>query len=75
LFRLPEDPTLEEISQAGGVPDLHAEAHVVSDGQVWVSGEIERKTAWESGLIGGCQWINGKWENEPGQVELQILSH
>lgn len=62
LVRLPADPTFDEIKAAGGVADLHAEAHTVSNGQVWVSGEIARTAEWESGLLGSIQWIDGKWQ-------------
>ncbi|KAF9512180.1 hypothetical protein BS47DRAFT_1345805 [Hydnum rufescens UP504] len=66
--RLPPDPTFAEIEQAGGAVELHAEGHNVADGHVWVSGEIERKTSWEEGILGGIQWVDGKWEREPGQL-------
>ncbi|KAF8314930.1 Metallo-hydrolase/oxidoreductase [Clavulina sp. PMI_390] len=63
-FRLPADPTFEELKEAGGVPDLHAEGHAVSNGQAWVSGEIPRTAEWENGLFGSIQFIDGKWEED-----------
>ena len=75
LVRLPADPTFEEIKSAGGAPDLHAEAHTVSNGQVWVSGEIPRTAEWESGLIGSIQWVDGKWQaDEVGHDRVCELS-
>jgi len=62
MMRLPADPTFDEIREAGGKVDLHSEPHTVSDDHVWVSGEIERTTEHETGLIGSIQYIDGKWK-------------
>ena len=38
---------------------------------MYVSGKIDRVTDFETGLIGGCQWMDGKWENaedNPGRL-------
>ncbi|KAI0312977.1 beta-lactamase-like protein [Amylostereum chailletii] len=71
--RLPADPTFEQMEQAGAVVERHDEGHAVAGGTVWVSGEIERTTSWEEGLLGGMRWVvapgekeeNGSWTPEP----------
>jgi 7,8-dihydropterin-6-yl-methyl-4-(beta-D-ribofuranosyl)aminobenzene 5'-phosphate synthase len=74
--RLPPDPTFIEIEAAGGKAELHAEPHVISEGCVWVSGEIPRLTEFEKGLIGGIEWIEkdnkGSWERRPGEVSMDM---
>jgi len=70
IARLPNDPTFEEIREAGGEPVLTKEGHTICDGQVWVSGEIERLTEFENGLIGGIEWVNGEWDRESGQLVM-----
>ncbi|KAF8332644.1 beta-lactamase-like protein [Cantharellus anzutake] len=70
IARLPADPTLEEIKEAGGEPVLNAEGHAICDGQVWVSGEIQRVTDFETGLVGGIEWVDGSWQREPGQLVM-----
>ena len=73
IARLPDDPKFDEITAAGGIVEPHREGHTVSNGAVYVSGEIPRLTEWETGLIGGVQWVDGKWVREPGQVRLRGL--
>lgn len=62
--RLPADPTFEEIEAVGGVPVLHNEAHAVADDTIFVSGEIERKTVWETGIVGAIRWVKGEWQKD-----------
>ncbi|KAH9832331.1 beta-lactamase-like protein [Rhodofomes roseus] len=66
IGRLPNDPTFDEIRELGGVPETHAEGHVVADGTVWVSGEIPRVTDFESGLPGAVRWLEN--EGKPDWV-------
>jgi 7,8-dihydropterin-6-yl-methyl-4-(beta-D-ribofuranosyl)aminobenzene 5'-phosphate synthase len=67
---LPQDPTIEQIKDLGGTIETHADGHCVSDGTVWVSGEIPRVTHFEPGVLGGMRWIeeqgnvNGCWTAE-----------
>jgi 7,8-dihydropterin-6-yl-methyl-4-(beta-D-ribofuranosyl)aminobenzene 5'-phosphate synthase len=38
---------------------------------MYISGKIARVTDFETGLVGGCQWIDGKWDNSvsnPGRM-------
>jgi 7,8-dihydropterin-6-yl-methyl-4-(beta-D-ribofuranosyl)aminobenzene 5'-phosphate synthase len=51
LVLLNPEPTFEAIECAGGRVTKHAEAHVLA-GFFFVSGEIERVTSYETGLVG-----------------------
>src|SRR5262249_14044003 len=51
LVLLDPEPTFEAIESAGGHVTKHAEAHVLA-GFFFVSGEIERVTSYEAGLVG-----------------------
>lgn len=73
MMRLPPDPTFDEIKEAGGVPELHDEAHAVSNGQVWISGEISRTAEWENGLLFSIQWIGGGWQSDEVRLFSYIL--
>src|SRR5215471_6157913 len=51
LVLLDPEPTFEAIERAGGRVTKHAETHVLAD-WFFVSGEIERVTSYEAGLVG-----------------------
>lgn len=71
ICRLPEDPTFEQIENLGGTVAKNDQAQAVAGSSTYVSGRIERATDFETGLIGGCQWIDGKWNNSedsPGRL-------
>lgn len=71
IVRLPEDPSFQELEDAGARLELHRQGHIVGDGAVWVSGEIPRVTEFEMGLPGGMRWYEdvedgkGEWRPEP----------
>jgi 7,8-dihydropterin-6-yl-methyl-4-(beta-D-ribofuranosyl)aminobenzene 5'-phosphate synthase len=52
MITLPDEPSLADISQAGGRIETHDEAHVVCGGLSFASGEIDRVTDYETGLFG-----------------------
>jgi 7,8-dihydropterin-6-yl-methyl-4-(beta-D-ribofuranosyl)aminobenzene 5'-phosphate synthase len=52
LGLLPPEPTLAELEEAGGRVEMHAETHLVAGGYFLGSGEIERRTSYETGLVG-----------------------
>ena len=64
IGRLPEDPSFDEIQDAGGTVELNANGHTAGGGTVYVSGSIPRVTEFEGGLLGGVRWFedNGKGE-------------
>jgi 7,8-dihydropterin-6-yl-methyl-4-(beta-D-ribofuranosyl)aminobenzene 5'-phosphate synthase len=52
MIMLPDEPTFEEISQAGGEVARHDRPHTICGGRFFASGEIERVTDYETGLVG-----------------------
>ena len=66
LCRLPEDPTFAALGAAGAIVEKHATEHLVAGETIYVSGEIPRTTVFETGLIGACQLVDGKWDRSPG---------
>jgi 7,8-dihydropterin-6-yl-methyl-4-(beta-D-ribofuranosyl)aminobenzene 5'-phosphate synthase len=55
IAMLPPEPTLEAIEAAGGRVETHADVHAVSS-LFFASGEIPRRTAYETGLAGHHTW-------------------
>ncbi|KAF8444695.1 hypothetical protein L210DRAFT_3731696 [Boletus edulis BED1] len=57
IGRLPDDPTFEQIENAGGKVRTSRDGHTVAEGTVYVSGEIPRAlTPYEGGLLGGMRF-------------------
>jgi len=56
---LPPEPTLDAIEAAGGQVVSHAEQHPVA-GLFLSSGDIPRRTTYETGLAGHHTWRNGE---------------
>ncbi|KAG9124812.1 hypothetical protein FRC07_010154 [Ceratobasidium sp. 392] len=84
LCRLPEDPTHADILAAGGVVETHSEGHPVANNTVWVSGEIPRVIAFETGLLGGVRWrefhsatsedVTGDWVPEEDIMDERYVA-
>jgi 7,8-dihydropterin-6-yl-methyl-4-(beta-D-ribofuranosyl)aminobenzene 5'-phosphate synthase len=49
---LPEEPTFSALEDAGATIELHGDDHLLADEMFLGSGEIERTTAYEAGLVG-----------------------
>ena len=49
---LPEEPTLSALEAAGATIELHDDDHLLADEMFLGSGEIERSTSYEAGLVG-----------------------
>lgn len=73
LTRLPDDPTFEEITAAGGKVSKHNEAHTIAGNTAYISGQIKRQTPFETGLIGGSQWVDGMWRSGPGNPGWLVM--
>ena len=69
LCALPPDPSFEAIERLMGVVDEQKHGHMVASDTVWVSGEIPRRTEFETGLCGGMRWVeeaeDGEWISDP----------
>lgn len=73
ICRLPADPTFEDITENHGKCNLHEDAHAIADNSMYVSGKIDRVTDFETGLVGGCQWIDGQWDNSDSNPGRMIM--
>lgn len=75
IGRLPEDPSFDEIRDAGGTVELNADGHTTGGGTVYVSGSIPRVTEFEGGLLGGVRWFedNGKGEWKAESVSIPSI--
>lgn len=66
IGRLPDDPTFEQIENAGGKVRTSNVGHTIAGGTIYVSGEIPRVTPYEGGLLGGVRFLKeGVWISEP----------
>lgn len=71
---LPDEPTFEAITEAGGVVVTNAEAHPVAGGLLIGSGEIPRVTEYETGLVGHHSFRNGEPEPDPLILDERFLA-
>ena len=65
MILLPEEPTFDAIETAGGNIETHNEAHTLCNGFFFGSGEIERVTPYEAGLIGHHTFRGGEVVPDP----------
>jgi 7,8-dihydropterin-6-yl-methyl-4-(beta-D-ribofuranosyl)aminobenzene 5'-phosphate synthase len=70
---LPPEPTIEELERAGGNVVLNDQPHPVA-GLFVGSGEIDRTTAYETGLAGHHTWRGDKGEADPLIVDERFLA-
>ncbi len=80
VVALMPDPSFEEIRAANGEPRLLQRHEMTTvdgaDRVVWVSGEIERVTRFERGIVGGIRWEeeDGKGDWYTDEVSRRELS-
>jgi len=65
LLMLAPEPTFEAIEAAGGRVVKHTEAHALAGGFFLGSGEIDRVTEYEQGLVGHHSFRGDKGEADP----------
>jgi 7,8-dihydropterin-6-yl-methyl-4-(beta-D-ribofuranosyl)aminobenzene 5'-phosphate synthase len=65
MVMLPQEPRFEAIEAAGGRVARHAEAHALAGGFFFGSGEIDRVTGYEQGLVGHHTFRDGKGRADP----------
>ena len=70
---LPPEPTLEAIESAGGRVAAHSDVHVVSALFV-ASGDIPRRTSYETGLAGHHTWRGGRATLDPEIHDERFLA-
>src|SRR5574341_216220 len=65
MIMLAPEPTFEAVEAAGGRVVKHAEPHALCDGFFFGSGEIDRVTEYERGLVGHWSFRGEKGEEDP----------
>ncbi len=65
MILLPDEPTLAQIEAAGGVIVNHDTPHPLCGGFFFGSGEIERTTDYETGLVGHHSFYGEDGEEDP----------
>ena len=73
VVMLHPEPTFEAIEAAGGVIERHAEAHAVAD-VFYGSGEIDRVTDYETGLVGHVTFRGDECESDPLIMDERFLA-
>jgi 7,8-dihydropterin-6-yl-methyl-4-(beta-D-ribofuranosyl)aminobenzene 5'-phosphate synthase len=68
MAMLPEEPTFDEISQTGAQIVTHDSPHPICNGSFFASGEIDRVTDYENGLIG-----HHSFRGDDGQPDPLIM--
>lgn len=71
---LPPEPAFEEIEAAGGRIARHADVHPVAGGHFVSSGDIPRRTAYETGLRGHHSWRQGQATEDPEIHDERFLA-
>jgi 7,8-dihydropterin-6-yl-methyl-4-(beta-D-ribofuranosyl)aminobenzene 5'-phosphate synthase len=68
-------PTPDELAQAGAAPKVTDAPQLLLDGMFYLSGEIPRVTAYETGLKNQVRrTANGDWEPDPLIVDERFLA-
>jgi 7,8-dihydropterin-6-yl-methyl-4-(beta-D-ribofuranosyl)aminobenzene 5'-phosphate synthase len=65
MVMLPEEPTFDDIGQAGGNIVAHDVSHPLCEGFFFASGAIERVTEYETGLVGHHSFYVEDCEADP----------
>ncbi|QGG94455.1 MBL fold metallo-hydrolase [Actinomarinicola tropica] len=74
MVLLPPEPTLAALESAGGRVENHAEAHLLAGGFFLGSGEIPRRTAYETGLPGHRTIRGGEVVDDPLILDERYLA-
>ena len=74
MVMLPAEPRFEAIEAAGGRVAPHAGAHALGDGFFFGSGEIDRVTGYEQGLVGHHTFRDGKGQADPLILDERFLA-
>lgn len=71
---LPGEPTFAEIEAAGGKVATHADVHAVAGGFFLSSGDIPRRTDYETGFAGHYSWREGRAAADPEIHDERFLA-
>jgi 7,8-dihydropterin-6-yl-methyl-4-(beta-D-ribofuranosyl)aminobenzene 5'-phosphate synthase len=67
-------PSRDEIEDAGGIPLDSSQGDTIQDGLVLISGEVPRRTSYETGFPGHRALINDCWEDDEALIEDQFVA-
>ncbi|KAI1292710.1 hypothetical protein EDD11_008600 [Mortierella claussenii] len=69
------DPSVEGLEKAGGQVRLNGKAHTICDGFFGISGEIPRRTTYETGIPNHVRWSEADkaWQSEPEIMDERYL--
>jgi len=65
MLMLPDEPTFDRMSQAGGKIVTHDKPHAICDGMFFASGKIDRVTDYETGLVGHHSFRGSDGQSDP----------
>jgi 7,8-dihydropterin-6-yl-methyl-4-(beta-D-ribofuranosyl)aminobenzene 5'-phosphate synthase len=65
MAMLPDEPTFDDIAQAGGEVSKRGDAHALCGGFFYGSGAIERVTDYETGLVGHHSFYGDEGRSDP----------
>lgn len=71
---LPKDPTIDELTKAGAIVTTNAQDHAIANGFFLGSGEIERRTSFETGLAGHVTLKGDAFEPDPLIIDERYLA-
>ena len=74
MLLLADEPTFAEIEQAGGKLLKTDEPHACGDGFFFASGEIERITEYETGLVGHHSFYGGEGQSDPLIMDERFIA-
>lgn len=74
MIMLPEEPTFDDISQAGAEIVTHDNPHPICDGIFFASGEIDRVTDYEKGLIGHHSFRGDHGQPDPLIMDERFIA-
>jgi 7,8-dihydropterin-6-yl-methyl-4-(beta-D-ribofuranosyl)aminobenzene 5'-phosphate synthase len=74
MILLPAEPTFASVEVAGGQIALHAEPHTLCDGYFFGSGQIERVTSYETGLVGHHSFRGETAQPDPLILDERFLA-
>jgi 7,8-dihydropterin-6-yl-methyl-4-(beta-D-ribofuranosyl)aminobenzene 5'-phosphate synthase len=71
---LPQEPNFQAIEAAGGRVAKHGEPHAFCDGFFFGSGQIDRLTRYETGLVGHHTFRGDRAEEDPLILDERLLA-
>lgn len=74
MVMLPEEPTFDDMSRAGAEVVTHADPHAMCDGMLFASGEVDRVTEYETGLVGHHSFYGDEGQPDPLIMDERFIA-